>query len=105
MLPNPPRLLLEPGELVVLDPPEEGEERPTTVGVDDVPERPVVVVRVVVVSLPPPCHHQPDERYPPVPLLVRDPELQFSGCQRPLWGFCRQSAPLPCRNWQASMVG
>ncbi|HEX2887743.1 hypothetical protein [Vineibacter terrae] len=105
MLPKPPRLLVEVEVLVVPELPED-DERPATVEgglLDDV--RGVVVV--VVSRLPlPPHHHQPvlDEVREP-PLLLRELELQRSGCHRPVFGSWRQTEAPVWRSWQASTVG
>lgn len=77
--------------LVVPELPED-DERPTTVEgglLDDV--RGVVVVSR---RLPPPHHHQPvlgEVREPPLLVLLRELELQRSGCHRPVLGSWRQT--------------
>jgi hypothetical protein len=61
VLPKPPRLLVEPDEVLPVELPVEDEERPTTVEGWLVPDGAVVLGAVVVVVDPPrlPHHHQP----------------------------------------------
>ena len=98
MLPKPPRLLVEV-ELVVPEVPLDDGERPTTVGVEVVLGRPVVVgdrgnvVDVVLRRLPPPHHQPPVEPVEPERVLLLLLELHRSGCHKLVGGFCRHVVP------------